>query len=75
VENIEVLKQRLLDADMAKHQLLTGAREVTVIVGGYGETRYSEVNMKALDLYIAQLKNAIAKLEGRPRRGPLYFRF
>ena len=73
--DILVLRQRLLDAETALHQLLTGTLEVSVSVGGYGATTYSQTNIAQLRAYIAQLKSEIAKHEGRPRRGPLLIRF
>lgn len=73
--DIVIVRQRLLDAETALHKLLTGTLEVTVSVGGYGATTYSQTNIAQLRAYIAQLKSEIAKCEGRPRRGPLLIRF
>lgn len=69
------LQQRLEEAETALHRLMLGEREVTVSVGGFGATSYSEVSMDKLKLYIAHLKQAIARQSGKPKRGPLWVHF
>ncbi len=69
------LKKRLIEAEGALHQLLTGTREVTVSVGGFGATSYAQANISELRQYISELKSAIAAKEGKARRGPIFMRF
>lgn len=73
--SVVVLQQRLEEAELALHQLHTGAREVEVRVDDYGMTEFSEVNVKDLEHYIAKLRNEISMAEGRPRRRPILMRF
>ncbi|MFT5133847.1 MAG: hypothetical protein ACI9SC_002320 [Gammaproteobacteria bacterium] len=70
-----VLKERLMQAEDALHQLMTGEREVTISVGGYGATTFSQVNRSDLERYISQLKSEIGTKEGCPRRRPIFMRF
>ena len=72
---IELLKERLTDAESALHRLMVGELEVTVSVGGYGATTYAQTDMNKLTAYIAKLKSEIAAKEGHPRRGPLFMKF
>jgi hypothetical protein len=72
---IELLKERLTDAESALHRLMVGELEVTVSVGGYGATTYAQTDINKLTAYIAKLKSEIAVKEGRPRRGPLFMKF
>lgn len=72
---IELLKERLTDAESALHRLMVGELEVTVSIGGYGATTYAQTDINKLTSYIAKLKSDIAAKEGRPRRGPLFMKF
>lgn len=72
---IELLKERLTDAESALHRLMVGELEVTVSVGGYGATTYAQTDINKLTAYIAKLKSEMAAKEGRPRRGPLFMKF
>lgn len=72
---IELLKERLTDAESALHRLMVGELEVTVSVGGYGATTYAQTDINKLTAYIAKLKSEIAAKEGRLRRGPLFMKF
>lgn len=72
---IELLKERLTDAESALHRLMVGELEVTVSVGGYGATTYAQTDINKLTAYIAKLKSEIAAKEGCPRRGPLFMKF
>ena len=73
--SLVILKQRLEEAELALHQLNTGAREVEVRVDDFGMTEFSEVNVRDLERYIAHLRQAIAHAEGKPRRRPILMRF
>ena len=73
--SLSVLRQRLDEAETALHRLMLGELEVTVSVTGYGATNYNSVNQHQLEAYIAKLKLQLAKHTGRPKRGPIFFRF
>ncbi len=73
--DLAALRQRLQEAEAALHRLMIGEMEVTVSVTGYGATNYTRANRSELERYISQLKVQIAKKTGRPKRGPIYFRF
>jgi ABC-type phosphate transport system substrate-binding protein len=69
------LQNRLAEAESARHQLLTGTREVTVSLQGLGSTTYTPATAAVLDKYIGELRGQIAKLSGGPRRGPILVKF
>ncbi len=62
---IETLKSRLAEAEEAYHQLMIGAREVSVNVGNFGSVTYNQTNRTNLETYIANLKSQIAAAEGK----------
>lgn len=68
-ETLLELEARLLQAKEARHKLLTGTQEITVSLHGYGSTTYSAANVEALELYIHELEQEIAKKSGSARRG------
>lgn len=61
---IETLKERLMEAETAYHKLMIGEKEVSVTVGGFGATTYSQASITQLEKYIASLKAQIATAEG-----------
>lgn len=61
---IETLKERLAEAETAYHKLMIGEKEVSVTVGGFGATTYSQASITQLEKYIASLKAQIASAEG-----------
>ena len=65
---IDVLKQRLLEAEEAYHKLMIGEKEVSVSVGNFGSTSYNQTNISQLEKYISALKTQISKVEGRASR-------
>ena len=69
------LQSRLVQAKEARHRLLTGSQEVTVSLHGYGSTTYSAANGEALERYIHELEQEIAKKSGSSRRGIIRTRF
>jgi len=73
--DLATLQTRLAEAEEAYHQLMTGAKEVTVSIGGYGSTTYTQVNIEKLDQYIQKLTAQIARLGGKPRRGVILTEF
>ena len=62
----ETIKTRLAEAEEAYHQLMIGAREVSVNVGNFGSVTYSQTNRAALEAYIADLKAKLAEAKGYP---------
>ena len=62
---IETLKSRLAEAEEAYHQLMIGAREVSVNVGNFGSVTYNQASLTSLATYIANLKSQIAAAEGK----------
>lgn len=62
----ETIKTRLAEAEEAYHQLMIGAREVSVNVGNFGSVTYNQTSRTALEAYMADLKAQLAKAEGLP---------
>ena len=62
---IETLKSRLAEAEEDYHQLMIGAREVSVNIGNFGSVTYSQASRTNLETYIANLKSQIAAAEGK----------
>lgn len=62
---IETLKSRLAEAEEAYHQLMIGAREVSVNIGNFGSVTYNQANRTNLETYIANLKSQIAAADGK----------
>ena len=75
MDHLKKLHHRLAEAETALHRLMTGELEVTVSVGGYGATTYTQVSSDKLIQYINRLQHQIAVAEKRPRRAPLRIRF
>jgi len=73
--DLATLQTRLAEAEEARHQLMTGAKEVSVTIGGYGATTYTQVNVEKLEQYIQKLNTEIARLGGSPRRGVIRVEF
>ena len=65
---IDVLKQRLMEAEEAYHKLMIGEKEVSVSVGNFGSTSYNQTNISQLEKYISALKTQTNKVEGRASR-------
>ncbi len=65
----EILKTRLAEAEEAYHQLMIGAREVSVNVGNFGSVTYNQASLTSLEIYIANLKSQIAAAEGKTTGG------
>lgn len=69
METLLELETRLAQAKEARHRLLTGTQEVSVRIDGYGSTTYTQANVEALERYIHDLKQEIARQGGTARRG------
>ena len=68
------LETWLAEAEAALHKLATGSLRQTVDVGEKRVT-YTPADLGQLRRHVADLKNRIAALKGRPKRGPLYMEF
>ena len=62
--DIETLQTRLAEAEEAYHQLMIGAKEVSVNVGNFGSVTYNQTSRAALEAYIADLKNKLSEAKG-----------
>ena len=60
---IEILRQQLTEAQTAYHELMIGARTVSVNVEGVGSTSYAQADSAKLKEYIAYLETIV--FEGR----------
>ncbi len=67
--DLATLQTRLTEAEEAHHQLMMGAKEVSVSIGNYGSTTYAQASAEKLEQYIEKLKSQIARLSGTARRG------
>ncbi len=74
-ETLLELEANLVQAKEARHRLLTGSLEVSINLHEYGSTTYNAGNIKALEKYILELKQEIAKQNGTSRRGIIRSRF
>ena len=72
--DVIVLKQRLAEAEAAKHRLATGSQRERINRAGT-EITYTRTNMADLDTYIRGLREDIARSEGRPARRILNIEF
>ncbi len=73
--DLTTLETRLTEAETALHLLATGSQRQSVDIGTGGRVAYTAANVADLRLYIAGLKNQIAKLKGLSRRAPIYVEF
>ena len=60
----EMIKKRLAEAEEAYHQLMIGAKEVSVNVGNFGSVTYNQTSRTALEAYISSLKAKLSEAEG-----------
>ncbi|MFN7402416.1 MAG: gpW family head-tail joining protein [Alphaproteobacteria bacterium] len=67
--DLTTLQNRLAEAEEAQHQLMLGAKEVSVAMGNYGSTTYAQANAEKLEQDLEKLKSQIARLSGTARRG------
>ncbi|WP_039758471.1 gpW family head-tail joining protein [Bartonella queenslandensis] len=73
--DLVTLKSRLSEAETAYHLLMTGSKEVSVNIGGYGAVTYQNVDAPKLEKYIVQLKIEIKRKQGGFGRKALYVEF
>ncbi|MBT6406115.1 MAG: hypothetical protein HOK06_00795 [Rhodospirillaceae bacterium] len=73
--DLSTWEKRLTEAESALHMLATGGQRQVVDIGTGGRVAYTAANVGELRLYIASLKNQIAKLKGMSRRAPIYLEF
>lgn len=65
---VEILQKQLEEAEQAYHELMIGARTVSVNVEGVGSTSYAQADSSKLKEYISYLKAEIGKAKGLKRR-------
>ncbi|WP_212111511.1 gpW family head-tail joining protein [Bartonella queenslandensis] len=73
--DLSLLKNRLSEAEAAYHMLMTGSKEVSVNIGGYGDVTYQNVDEPKLEKYILQLKIKIDRKQKGFGRKALYVEF
>lgn len=61
------LRQRLEQAQTARHKLLTGSMRERINSAGT-EVTYTRADIGRLERYIAELQGELARAEGRPPR-------
>ena len=62
--DIDDLKTKLAEAEVAYHQLLTGGQRASVSFGPSKSVSYTQANIAELRRYINDLKDQIKTLEG-----------
>ncbi|KRR16874.1 gpW family head-tail joining protein [Bradyrhizobium retamae] len=75
--DLVTLQGWLLEAETAKHKLLTGSLEQTVRYNGQNEVTFAKTDIDKLDAYISSLRSQIGDIEGDPRKvsRPIHFTF
>lgn len=71
-QDLNQLKGFLLEAQLALHKLMMGAKEITVEFGTQRRVTFNEVKIPDLRRYISELEGQIAVLEGGIGRRPIY---
>ncbi len=61
---VEILQKQLTEAEQAYHELMIGARTVSVNVEGVGSTSYAQADSSKLKEYISYLKAEIGNVNG-----------
>ena len=65
---VEILQKQLEEAEQAYHELMIGARTVSVNVEGVGSTSYAQADSSKLKEYIFYLQAEIGKAKGLKNR-------
>ena len=65
---VEILQKQLEEAEQAYHELMIGARTVSVNVDGVGSTSYAQADSSKLKEYISYLQAEIGKAKGLKNR-------
>lgn len=73
--DLATLQSRLCEAENAYHLLMTGGKEVSVNIGGYGAVAYQAADAPKLEKYIAHLKLEIRRKQGGSGRKAIYVEF
>jgi hypothetical protein len=73
--DLDTLKTRLSEAETAYHLLVTGAKEASVNIGGYGMVTYTQAGLDKLEAYISRLRGEIARKSGSLRRAVVLTEF
>lgn len=76
MSDLPTLKLRLAEAELARHQMRMGKQKTMASAtadGAGNAAQWAPADPVQIDIYIAELKNQIAALEGRPARQAFYF--
>lgn len=75
--DLTTLQGWLVDAEGAKHRLLTGSLRASVSYNGENSVTFAKTDIDQLNAYIAALRSQIAGLSGDPTKStkPIYFTF
>lgn len=76
MSDLPTLKLRLAEAELARHQMRMGKQKTMAsasVDGGGNAAQWAPGDPEKLDIYIAELKNRIAVLEGGAGRQAFYF--
>jgi len=65
---VEILQKQLEEAEQAYHELMIGARTVSVNVEGVGSTSYAQADSSKLKEYLLYLQAEIGKAKGLKNR-------
>ena len=65
---VEILQKQPEEAEQAYHELMIGARTVSVNVEGVGSTSYAQADSSKLKEYILYLQAEIGKAKGLKNR-------
>lgn len=65
---IEILEKQLEEAELAYHELMIGARTVSVNVESVGSTSYAQADAAKLKEYISYLQGKISQAKGIKKR-------
>jgi hypothetical protein len=72
---IKILQERLEEAELAYHMLVTGAKEVSVSISDYGSVTYNQSSSSKLEKYIYRLKIAIHRKTSGVKRKAIFVEF
>lgn len=76
--DLATLQERLAAAELAEHQIITGAKTASVGFGAGKSVTYTQATLADLRAYITRLREEIAALTGATtpaKRGPIRFQF
>jgi len=74
MSDLPTLKLRLAEAELALHKLVMGEKVVMLSYAAEGnhQRQFHQTSIPQLKIYVAELKDQIARAEGRGGRRPFY---